>query len=108
MYEINMKRNIDFYLRVNFIIPNITSQTKRKPQIMKTWKFEITMKVADSWIADGFNGSDESRIEQIAEAMHAMLPYAYEHEVEVTIKVTKSPDPKVIEGLQNGELEIKS
>ena len=74
---------------------------------MKTWKIEITMKVADSWVADGFNASNENRIEEIKELICGMLPYAYDHEVEVDVKVTKAPEPKVIEQLQNGELEIK-
>lgn len=40
---------------------------------MKTWKIEITMKVADSWIADGFNASDLERLEQAEEAFRQML-----------------------------------
>lgn len=74
---------------------------------MKTWKFEITMKVADSWVADGFDASQENRIEEIKEAMQGMLPYAYGHEVLVNVNVTKAPDQKEIEELQNGEAKIK-
>lgn len=72
---------------------------------MQTWKFEVTMKVADSWVADGFDGS--GRVEEIKEAMQGMLPYAYGHEVQVAVKVTQAPDPKVVTALGNGQREIK-
>lgn len=72
---------------------------------MKTFKFEVTMKVSDSWIADGFQISD--RIDQIEETIQGLLPYAYGHECVVKVKVTKEPEAKIIQQLQNGELEIK-
>lgn len=72
---------------------------------MKTWKLSITVKVADSWVADGFNLSE--RIEEIEEQIANILPFAYGHEVEIKAKITFSPKATTIEALQNGELEIK-
>lgn len=74
---------------------------------MKTWEFKIKMSVADSWVMDGFDASQESRIEEIKEAFQGFLPYAYGHEVKVEVNILKAPDPKVIEQLLNGELEPK-
>ncbi len=72
---------------------------------MQTFSFNVKMKVADSWVADGFQIKD--RIEQIEELIAGLLPYAYGHECIVTVKVTGSPSDAIIEALQNGELEIK-
>jgi len=73
---------------------------------MKTFKIEITLKVADSWIADGFDASE--RLEEIEEQITSILPFAYGHELEVIAKLISAPSKAVIEALQSGELEIKN
>lgn len=74
---------------------------------MQTWKMEVTLKVANSWVADGFNLSQPLRIEEVEEKLQSMIPYAYGHEVQVKVKITSAPKAKTIEQLQNGDLEIK-
>lgn len=56
--------------------------------------------VADSWVADGFQMTDERAVSMIQNE----LPHAYSHEV--TAQVVKSPDPKVIKQLQSGYEEV--
>jgi methyl coenzyme M reductase subunit D len=68
---------------------------------MKTWKIEITLKVDDSWVADGFDASE--RIEEIEDLMTNMLPYAYEHEVQAKVKILKAPAKEAILKLQGYE-----
>lgn len=70
---------------------------------MQTFSFTVKMKVADSWVADGFQVKD--RIEQIQDKISELLPYAYGYECKVTVKITGSPSDATIEALQNGELE---
>lgn len=72
---------------------------------MQKFKFEVTMKVADSWVADGFQVKD--RLEQIAETLSGLLPYAHGHECVIEVKEISSPKASVITSLQNGELEVK-
>lgn len=73
---------------------------------MKTWTLKIELKIADSWIADGFE-IDKERLEVIEEKLSDLLPYAYGHEFKVKATVTKAPDKKAIRDLQSGEVEIK-
>lgn len=72
---------------------------------MQVFKFIVSMKVADSWVADGFQIID--RIDQIEEKMAELLPYAYEHEVKVSVSLITHPSENIIKSLQNGDLEIK-
>lgn len=72
---------------------------------MKTWKLEITVKVADSWVTDGFDLKE--RLEQIEEQLTTMLPFAYEHELQIKARIVSAPDRKVIEQLQNGDVNPK-
>lgn len=65
---------------------------------MKTWKINVTLKVADTWIEDGFDAAE--RLEQIQELLSELLPYAYGREFKVEAKITSAPDKKVIEKLQ--------
>lgn len=74
---------------------------------MQTWKIEVTMTVADSWIADGFNLAERVQRGEIVEHMQELLPYAYGHEVVVKVKVLKAPDERVIKNLQEGLVECK-
>jgi hypothetical protein len=67
---------------------------------MKSWDVKITMSVADTWIADGFDLSE--RIEDIKEQFKDMLPSAYDNEVKVNVVITKKPEPSKIEALRNG------
>ncbi len=72
---------------------------------MQTFSFTVKMKVADSWVADGFQVAD--RIDQITEKIQELIPYAYGHECIVSVKITGSPLLEIITSLQNGELEPK-
>jgi len=72
---------------------------------MKTWKIEITMQVADSWVADGFDLKE--RTKEIGDAFSAMLPYAYENEVKVNIVFKSAPTGEALYELQTGEVPIK-
>jgi hypothetical protein len=73
---------------------------------MKSFKFEVTMKVADLWIEDGFGAhskKDEKRFaEQIQAALeHSILTWAnLTTELNVSVKVTQHPDHAVIAKLQ--------
>ena len=74
---------------------------------MKTWKAEITISVADSWIVDGFNLT-ETRLNKILEAgMEKALPYAYAGEISVGGKISKEPPMQDILRLQNGSMKPK-
>lgn len=72
---------------------------------MRTWTAKLTVSVADSWVADGFDL--KNRIEEMQEMLSAMLPHAYEHELQIKIEIQSSPSEKVIDGLQDGTTEIK-
>lgn len=65
---------------------------------MKNWKIEITLKVDDSWVEDGFDASE--RIEDIQDKIASLLPYAFGHEVIVKAKITQAPAKEVIKKLQ--------
>lgn len=72
---------------------------------MKSFKFEITMKVADCWIEDGFGAANmqekkelEERIEEVIK--ENMLGWAYGHEFQVKVKTISAPAMKEIATLQ--------
>lgn len=73
---------------------NLINYTKT----MKTWEIKLTVSVADSWIADGFDMAE--RLGDLTEQVQSMLPYAYTHEIAVKAKITKAPDAKQIAALQ--------
>lgn len=62
------------------------------------WVIEIA--VADSWVADGFQMTDERAVKMLENE----LPYAYSHEF--TAQVIKAPDPEAIRQLQSGYEEV--
>lgn len=64
----------------------------------QTWKIEITLKVDDGWVADGFDASE--RVEEIAELMKGMIPSAYSHEMRADVKIMKAPAKEKIRELQ--------
>ena len=66
----------------------------------RTWKLEVTLRVDDSWIADGFDMNEE-KIEQVIDSLSHILPYAYGHEFIVKARVTKRPDKAIISRLQS-------
>ena len=72
---------------------------------MQNWKLEVSLSVADSWVADGFNAKE--RLDDIVEQIQSILPFAYGHEVKVKVRLTSGPDPKVVKALQNGDLQGK-
>lgn len=72
---------------------------------MKTWTIQLTIKVADSWIADGFDAND--RLDEISEQVSRILPFAYGHELKVKAMVKTSPNKATIRALQNGDKEPK-
>lgn len=72
---------------------------------MKTWTLSVKISVADSWVADGFNMKE--RKQDVAENLLRLLPFAYGHEVKIAVTVTDGPSARVINGLQNGKIEIK-
>lgn len=57
---------------------------------MKTWKIELEMTVADSWIEDGFDATDEAVKEEIKWNCLGLLPWAHETEVKIdNLKITE-------------------
>jgi hypothetical protein len=68
---------------------------------MMTWKLEITIRVAESWVADGFQATPEC-IEELLEAK--LLPYAQSYEKIVTVKTRRAPNAARIAKLQGEEL----
>ena len=54
---------------------------------MKTFKIDVKVKVAEVWIDDGFDMTDTHWIEYIESKFKEMIPYAYDHEVQVVVKV---------------------
>jgi methyl coenzyme M reductase subunit D len=54
---------------------------------MKTWKIEVKVKVAEIWVDDGFDLEDTHWKEYIEEKFKSMIPYAYDHEIQVEVKV---------------------
>lgn len=72
---------------------------------MKQFKFEITMKVADCWIEDGFGATNKQEKkeleERIAEVIkNNMLTWAYGHEFQISVKTITAPEMKAIAALQ--------
>jgi hypothetical protein len=73
---------------------------------MKTFKFEVTMKVADCWVEDGFGAkskADEKRLaDQVKDALeNQLLTWAnLTTEFNVSVKVTKHPDHNAVAKLQ--------
>lgn len=61
------------------------------------WTVEFT--VADSWVADGFDLTDERAFSMLEND----LAFAYSNEL--SAKVVGKPDPEVVRKLQSGELE---
>lgn len=51
----------------------------------KQWKVEITFRVSNNWVEDGFDLS--KRIESIIEFFKGLLPYAFDYETEITVAV---------------------
>ena len=72
-----------------------------------TWEIKIKLKVADTWVMDGFDLHDEQDIEFLKDILRERLPYAREDEMKIDIKVTKAPKREAIkkeQGYQNKEL----
>lgn len=65
---------------------------------MQYWTIKIG--VDDSWVADGFNCDNDRALSMLAHD----LQFAHIG-TELSAKVLKAPNPKVIEGLQNGSIE---
>jgi len=75
---------------------------------MKTFKFEVTMKVADMWIEDGFGAlnrkAKKALEENIAEVLKEnLIPWAHGYEFKVSVKTVLAPDMEVIAKLQGYE-----
>lgn len=72
---------------------------------MKTFKVQVTMKVADMWIEDGFGPAFKGDVprftEQIEEALrYQLLTSATESEFRVSVKLINHPDFKLVADLQ--------
>lgn len=63
-------------------------------------KWVVEFVVADSWVADGFELTNERAKNMIEEA----LGWSYGHET--AARVIEAPDPNVIEGLQDGSVDF--
>lgn len=63
----------------------------------KTWKLHVTLKVDDSWVADGFDAT-ASRIEEAL--VGAILPAALNSEKRAEVKVLVAPRRQAILKLQ--------
>lgn len=61
---------------------------------MKTFKWVVQFEVTENWVEDGFNVTEASALNMLSKA----LPYAYGYEL--SAKVIKSPDPKLIRKTQ--------
>ena len=66
---------------------------------MKTWKLNVSIKVHEDWVSDGFN-VDDRRIDYINELLGQLIPYATPSELVISTKVTKSPSEKEVNELQ--------
>lgn len=67
------------------------------------WKLQVTLEVSENWIEDGFDASTKESLEVMEEVLRERLPYAYDHEFKIGIKVISAPDQKVIRKLQGYE-----
>ena len=79
---------------------------------MKTFKLEITLKVADCWIEDGFGPHSKQDIarfnEQIEEALrYQLLTSATSSEFKVSVKLIDHPDFKSVSELQGYSSTVK-
>ena len=61
---------------------------------MKTFKWVVEFEVTETWVADGFNITNQKAMGMIEEA----LPFASGAEFKAT--VLKAPDPKLIRKTQ--------
>ena len=61
---------------------------------MKTFKWVVEFEVTETWVADGFNITQDRAIDMMANA----LPYASGAEFKAT--VVKAPEPKLIRQTQ--------
>jgi hypothetical protein len=68
---------------------------------MKFFKWTVEIEVADTWVEDGFDLTEE-RLESI---LQHVLPYSYSHETKG--KVLKAPDSKTIRKLQGYAVEAE-
>ena len=68
---------------------------------MRTWTLEVTISVADSWVADGFEATPEHIADTLTEGI---LGWARSDEKEVTARTISAPSPAQIAGLQSGEI----
>lgn len=73
---------------------------------MNTWKAEIELSVSDTWVADGFNLTNESLTAMLKKMLEERLSYSYEHETKAQAFITETPSG--VKGLQDGRLAIKS
>ena len=67
---------------------------------MKTFKLEVTLKVSENWVADGFGFANKKEkkefTEQIEETLqNNLLTYAYGSEFYAKCKVIEAPDMKI-------------
>lgn len=67
------------------------------PEQMKRWKVEIA--VAQSWVTDGFDLTEENLKDAI---MARLLAYSYEHEVQV--RILEVIEDKSVEAAQPGSM----
>jgi len=67
---------------------------------MLTWTVQFS--VDPSWVADGFDLTDERALDMLAHD----LCFAY-IDTELKAKVIKSPSEKLIAGLQDGSIECE-
>ncbi|MFA5385705.1 MAG: hypothetical protein WC364_13810 [Eubacteriales bacterium] len=64
-------------------------------------KWTVEFSVDPSWIADGYDLTDERALEMLAgDLRHAHI------ETELAAKVISAPKKEIIEGLQNGTIEM--
>ena len=68
------------------------------PKGFLTWKFEVIISVAESWVADGHSGNTAWLTEIIRE--HLLSGMNTESELEVTVKTIKAPEEKTVRRLQ--------
>lgn len=57
---------------------------------MKKWTFTVTMEVADVWVEDGFQPTEEMVVETLQETLCTGATYGIEFKV--AAKMTKAPD----------------
>lgn len=69
---------------------------------MKNFRWVVEFEVDESWVADGFNLTDESAKDMIENT----LPYSYGFET--TAKVIQAPDPHEIMKVQGEEEKVET